>query len=51
MGKKIIDNTLKVMCEEGGIQGRKVNYRAEKTAIRSLILEVVPNHNSAAVLL
>lgn len=50
-GKKKIDNTLKVMCEEGGIQGRKVNYRAEKTAIRSLILAVVPNHNSAAVLL
>lgn len=42
MEKKIIDNTLKVMCKEGGIQGRKVNYRAEKTAIRSLILAVVP---------
>lgn len=42
---------MKVMCEEGGIQGRKVNYRAEKTAIRSLILAVVPNYNSAAILL
>lgn len=29
-GKKKIDNTLKVMCEKGGIQGRKVNYRAKK---------------------
>lgn len=42
MGKNTIDNIVKVMCEAGGIQGRKVNHSRRKTAISSLVHAGVP---------
>lgn len=42
MGKNTIGNIVKVMCEAGGIQGRKVNHSARKTAISSLVHAGVP---------
>lgn len=42
MGKNTIDNIVKVKCEAGGIQGRKVNHSARKTAISSLVHAGVP---------
>ncbi|XP_062574710.1 uncharacterized protein LOC134236557 [Saccostrea cucullata] len=42
MGKNTIGNIVKVMCEAGGIQGRKVNHSARKTAITSLVHAGVP---------
>ena len=42
MGNNTTGNTVKVMCEAGGIQGRKVNHSARKTAISSLVHAGVP---------
>eukprot|EP00105_Crassostrea_gigas_P032800 XP_011455947.1 PREDICTED: uncharacterized protein LOC105348291 isoform X1 [Crassostrea gigas] len=42
MGKNTIGNIVKVMCEAGGMQGRKVNHSARKTAISSLVHAGVP---------
>uniref|UniRef100_A0A8W8NP22 Tyr recombinase domain-containing protein n=1 Tax=Magallana gigas TaxID=29159 RepID=A0A8W8NP22_MAGGI len=42
MGKNTIGNIVKVMCEAGGIQGRKVNHSERKTAISSLVHAGVP---------
>lgn len=42
MRKNTIGNIVKVMCKAGGIQGRKVNHSARKTAISSLVHAGVP---------
>uniref|UniRef100_A0A8W8N3W6 Tyr recombinase domain-containing protein n=1 Tax=Magallana gigas TaxID=29159 RepID=A0A8W8N3W6_MAGGI len=42
MGNNTTGNIVKVMCEAGGIQGRKVNHSARKTAISSLVHAGVP---------
>lgn len=33
---------MKIVCEAGGIKGRKVNYSARKTAVCSLVYADVP---------
>ena len=35
--KNTLGNIVKAMCEEAGIQGRKVNHSARKTAITTLV--------------
>lgn len=37
MGKNTLGNIIKLMCEEAGIQGRKVNHSVRKTAITTLV--------------
>ena len=42
LGKNTLGNIVKSMCEEAGIQGRKVNHSARKTAITTLVHAGVP---------
>jgi hypothetical protein len=42
MGKNTIGNIVKSMCEEAGIQGRKVNHSVRKTAITTLVHAGIP---------
>ena len=42
MGKNTLGNIVKAMCEEAGIQGRKVNHSARKTAITTLVHAGIP---------
>ena len=42
MGKNTLGNIVKSMCEEAGIQGRKMNHSARKTAITTLVHAGIP---------
>ena len=42
LGKNTLGNIVKSMCEEAGIQGRKVNHSARKTAITTRVHAGVP---------
>ena len=42
MGKNTLGNIVKSMCEEAGIQERKVNHSARKTAITTLVHAGIP---------
>lgn len=44
-----IGKIVKLMCETGGIQGRKVSHSARKRAISPPVHAGIPNYNSAAV--
>lgn len=42
MGKNTLGNIIKLMCEEAGIQGRKVNHSVRKTAIPTVVHKGIP---------
>ena len=42
MGKNTLRNIVKSMCEEAGIQGRKVNQSARKTDTKTLVHAWIP---------